>query len=284
VVGSTGSSGEVSGGEIGAVLSSAMDTTDNLLNEGDHTMQTADTTAGQLAGAAEVTAGALLGVAVYIGYAVAPLFGATDAMPPPPKPDGNQPVDDSGTGAHPSTHGTEQPVDDSGTSPSHPGTHGAEQPVDDSGTAPVHPLTGTTAQPVDDSGIGPSHPGTHLGAVAVDAPSVASTGLAAASFGGQSAAFWDAAAHSIADSQHATTATTAAAPLADTSAPVAHSDSLGIFQHSAATSFAANAPVADSHANMDALATTHLASAHVETEPSHSLGASLDLSHLALHM
>jgi hypothetical protein len=41
---------------------------------------------------------------------------------------------------------------------------------------------------------------------------------------------------------------------------------------------------ADSHANMDALATTHIASAHVETEPSHSLGVALDLSHLALHM
>ena len=67
-------------------------------------------------------------------------------------------------------------------------------------------------------------------------------------------------------------------------APVAHSDSLGIFEHSAATSFAANVPVADSHANMDALATTHIASAHVETEPSHSLGVALDLSHLALHM
>ena len=67
-------------------------------------------------------------------------------------------------------------------------------------------------------------------------------------------------------------------------APVAHNDSLGIFEHSAATSFAANAPVADSHAHMDALATTHIASAHVETEPSHSLGVALDLSHLALHM
>jgi hypothetical protein len=104
------------------------------------------------------------------------------------------------------------------------------------------------------------------------------------SFGGHGAAFWDAAAHSIADSQHATAAT-ANVPVADASAPVAHSDSLGIFQHSAATSFAASAPVADSHANMDALATTHIASAHVETEPSHSsLGAGLDLSHLALHM
>jgi hypothetical protein len=67
-------------------------------------------------------------------------------------------------------------------------------------------------------------------------------------------------------------------------APVAHSDSLGIFEHSAATSFAANDPVADSHASMDALANTHIASAHVETEPSHSLGVALDLSHLALHM
>jgi hypothetical protein len=260
-------------------------------------MQTASTTGGQLVGAAEITAGALFGAAAIIGistYAqadnsVAPLYNAIvpDDTPPPPKPDdpnkGNQPVDDSGSGAHPSTHGTEQPVDDSGTSPAHPGTHGAEQPVDDSGTGPVHPLTGTTAQPVDDSGTSPA-PGTHLGAVAVDAPSLGSANLATASFGGHSAAFWDAAAHSIADSQHATAAT-ANAPVADASAPVAHNDSLGIFEHGASTSFAASAPVADSHANMDALATTHLESSHVETEPSHSsLGASLDLSHLALHM
>jgi hypothetical protein len=84
--------------------------------------------------------------------------------------------------------------------------------------------------------------------------------------------FWDAAARSIANSQHTTTAT-GNAPVADASALVAHSASLGIFEHSATTSFAATAHATDSHANIDARATTHIASSHVETEPLHSFGA-----------
>jgi hypothetical protein len=296
---STGSSQETSDSIVSTAANSGggettSDPIGTLYDDGDAKMQTANQsndTWGRFVGAAEITAGVLLDTAtLLLGRQPAveeTINRVDDPKPDPDKPDpgkGNQPVDDSGTGAHPSTHGTEQPVDDSGTSPAHPGTHGAEQPVDDSGAGPVHPLTGATAQPVDDSGTGPAHPGTHLGAVATDAPTVGSTNLATASFGGHSAAFWDAAAHSIADSQHATAATTAAAPVADASALVAHNDSFGIFQHSAATSFAASAPVADSHANMDALATTHIETSHVDSEPSHSLGASLDLSHLALHM